>query len=812
MAGRVIEAKAVLSGEDRLSGILDRVNRKLRDVGKGAKVSADIERMNKSLAGTKRQLEALDRVKAAQSRLSTARLGLTGARAEADRIGSALATAKQVKDVKAVAELTARNRVAQRAVAQATGAVERQTSAVADARRAFAGFGVPVENLIAHERALRSSVDQTTAAIRKQALAQRDRERFAEAKALKLQRRQEALEAAMPTRPRPIPTPTRRTERGERSLGPLAGAIGAYEAADQYRKAAAFDRRLTMIGQTADATREQIDGLGSSVHELAQQTATPVDKLAGGLEALVAQGRNLKESLDFLPSVARTAAASGSEVDDIAKTADSVGTNFEIAGKQMQKAFDIMAAGGKAGQFELKDMARYLPSLGPAASAIGFKGEKGLSDLVAMLQTMRKGSGTAEEAVASMNNILAKMESDKTIKGFKALGIDAEAAFKKARKEGKNLVEVFEELVQKGLKGDRSRLGELIDDMEFKRGVQALMSYRGEWQKLSASLRDNSGGTVMRDLVQVTKDAQAGLDRLSNSTARFTQALARLADAGGVSSGLGGAGKEFESIAVALERINKAYAEGGLTGAISQAAGDASERMKENRKAWLDERGKQETGRVAELEADNKRFREKLEREGQSPASIEKTMQLRQRDVDRARRRQGAVEKAKADPALADKKPLMMGVNPLAPIQGTPGEVGPGVTSFQQAYPINLTRRAKPRVVPLPPQRPASMPREIESIHDVLGPNAGRPGSGPAGPVTAKVESPVPVAVSVSDLTGQATLTGNFTIAPSPLFTATFDGIKQQIMQLSGKVSAIGGNGPGSTGHSSPDAGKGGRD
>ncbi|GLS59758.1 phage tail tape measure protein [Methylobacterium haplocladii] len=196
-------------------------------------------------------------------------------------------------------------------------------------------------------------------------------------------------------------------------------------------------------------------------------------------------------------------------------------------------------------------MARYLPSLGPAASAIGFKGEKGLSDLVAMLQTMRKGSGTAEEAVASMNNILAKMESDKTIKGFKALGIDAEAAFKKARKEGRNLVEVFEELVQKGLKGDRSRLGELIDDMEFKRGVQALMSYRGEWQKLSASLRDNSGGTVMRDLVQVTKDAQASLDRLSNSTARFTQALSRLADAGGISSGLGGAGKEFESIAIA---------------------------------------------------------------------------------------------------------------------------------------------------------------------------------------------------------------------------------------------------------------------
>ena len=534
-------------------------------------------------------------------------------------------------------------------------------------------------------------------------------------------------------RPRSAPRDGIDHEMAMAGRGAIGGVIGGGIAVDGYRRAAAFDRRLTMIGQTADATRAQIDALGASVHNLAQETATPVDKLAGGLEALVAQGRSLREALDFLPSVARTAAATGSDVDDIAKSADSVGSNFKIASKEMQAAFDIMAAGGKAGQFELKDMARYLPSLGPATSAIGFNGRKGLADLVAMLQVMRKGSGTAEEAVSSMTNILSKMESDKTLKGFKDLGVDAEKAFATARKEGKNLVEVFEELVQQALKGDRSKIGLIADDQEFKRGIQALMSFRGEWQKLSGTLQTGSDGTVMRDVVQVTKDAQAAIDRTSNAWNRFIQAASRAADAGGVSKGLGDTAEEFQSIAVALERINAAYAEGGLTGALKQAAGDAGDRIRENRKAWLDERGKREDLGIAKLEADKDALRERLQREGHSPESIESRLKLRQDVIDQARRRRAVITAARQDPGLADRKPLRMGVDPTAPIQGKPGPVGIGTVEFNKAFPIELRpQAAEPRPVPLPPQRPADVPRfrGIETIEDVLG--AGSRGASPA--------------------------------------------------------------------------------
>ncbi len=102
----------------------------------------------------------------------------------------------------------------------------------------------------------------------------------------------------------------------------------------------------------------------------------------------------------------------------------------------MQLAFDALVAGGKAGQFELKDMARYLPSLAPAAKALGLEGQRGLESLVAMLQVIRKGSGTSEEAASSMQNILQKMQSEETTKRFKKMASTLRRRSQRAEKKG----------------------------------------------------------------------------------------------------------------------------------------------------------------------------------------------------------------------------------------------------------------------------------------------------------------------------------------------------------------------------------------
>lgn len=302
-----------------------------------------------------------------------------------------------------------------------------------------------------------------------------------------------------------------------RLVGAYVGARALTKSVKDYAEA---ERAITRIGVTADASKESLAGVGEAAFKVAQEVAMPYAKVVQGLDVLVAQGRSLKDAMAFLPAVARTASAAGAEVEDIAKTADSVSSNFKIAGDQMQSAFDIMAAGGKAGQFELKDMARYLPSLGPAAAAAGFQGAEGLRDLVSMLQVMRKGSGTAEEAAASMQNVLQKMMSEETAKRFKKFGVDLPKAMDKAKAEGRNLVEVFEELTATAIKGDLSKLPQLINDMEFARGIRAVMAYRGEWQKMSKVIGTTAAGSVANDLSKVTDNVQAKLDRLANAYSR----------------------------------------------------------------------------------------------------------------------------------------------------------------------------------------------------------------------------------------------------------------------------------------------------
>jgi TP901 family phage tail tape measure protein len=293
------------------------------------------------------------------------------------------------------------------------------------------------------------------------------------------------------------------------------GAIAAPAAlAASYKQYADVDRQISRIGITANASASELAGVRKQIEGIAYETAQSSGKVTGGLDVLVAQGRSLKEGLEFLPSVARTAAAAGAEIDDIAKSADAVSSNFKIAGRDMQAAFDIMAEGGKAGQFELKDQSRYLPSLAPAAAAAGFTGTKGLTDLVALLQIMRKGSGSSEEASSSMSNIFQKMESEETVKRFDKFGIKLRGGLEKARKEGKNLVEVFADLTEQALKGDFSKLPQLFSDMEMARGMRALLTYRKELQAMVGQIEKTASGSVGRDLTKVTNDARAQLDRM----------------------------------------------------------------------------------------------------------------------------------------------------------------------------------------------------------------------------------------------------------------------------------------------------------
>lgn len=363
-----------------------------------------------------------------------------------------------------------------------------------------------------------------------------------------------------------------------RGAAALGGAFALHRAGQALKEAtirfSQVDRAMTRTGITGDATAEEVRKGTEELRNLARQTATMFDPAQKGLDAITASGREFGEAMKMMPSVLRTAQASGAGVEEIANSSTALLDHMKISIEGLQEAQDTLAMGGKLGKFELKDMARYLPSMLPAFKALGAEGQSGLRSLVAMLQVIRTGTGTAEEAAASASNIFQKMESEETTKRFQKFGIDLRKEMAKARKEGRNLSEVFVDLSDKALKGDLSKLPQLFSDMEFARGMRALIAGRDKYKEYLGEL-GKSSGTIATDLKRVTEDAQANIDRLREGADRAKSAF------GGLASELGSplikqGADNFDALAQAMERATKAAREGGLSGAVKQISGEVA--------------------------------------------------------------------------------------------------------------------------------------------------------------------------------------------------------------------------------------------
>ena len=333
----------------------------------------------------------------------------------------------------------------------------------------------------------------------------------------------------------------------------LAPAVLGYAGVSAVRRFAETELAITRIGLTADATDAEIAAMYVRLRELAFATGKSFNEVSTGLGNLVAGGMDLKTALISLPAIAKTAQASGATVDDMASSTLALQQNLGISAEKMQAAFDILVAGGKAGKFELKDMARYLPSIAPAAVALGLHGEAGLKKIVAMLQTVRQGTGTVEEAASSVQNIFAKMESEQTGKRFAKFGINLRSEMAKARKEGKDLLGVFIELTQRAVKGDLSKIPQLFTDMEFARGMRALMAFRDTMADVLDRL-EKAQGSTQTDFNRVMKVAQVRTNQLSEAFDRAKNAAGSFLDTVGTTGALQKMAVFFETAATHLQK------------------------------------------------------------------------------------------------------------------------------------------------------------------------------------------------------------------------------------------------------------------
>ena len=181
------------------------------------------------------------------------------------------------------------------------------------------------------------------------------------------------------------------------------------------RKAMTYDEQLSYMADTAtggdgqEAYQRNKAQISDGIDAALKGGGGKREDAAAALNTMVASGKfTMPEALAQLKAVVKTAFASGASSDDIAKTAISM-KNFGLT--DLSPAFDMMMRAGQMGGFELKDMAKSLPSQLAYARASGYVGMGDLAKLLSLNQAAMSTAGTTEEAGNNVINLLQKFSS-----------------------------------------------------------------------------------------------------------------------------------------------------------------------------------------------------------------------------------------------------------------------------------------------------------------------------------------------------------------------------------------------------------------
>lgn len=248
---------------------------------------------------------------------------------------------------------------------------------------------------------------------------------------------------------------------GRGIAGLAAGATAAgMVLAQPMKKQMDYDRSLAMTANTAFAERDaagRIAGkaeLNNAVKSAVEIGGGTKEDALGALDTMLASGAvKADTAMKLLPTLQKGATATGASTDDLAKIAISAMQQFDIGEDQIGEVLDKAVAAGQAGNFELADMARWLPQQMAAGKSAGLKGMSGFEALLVANQQARVTAGTSDEAGNNLVNLLAKLTSKETSDRFRKLdikgkdgkdhGVDFIASMEAQKKKGKNSIEAF---------------------------------------------------------------------------------------------------------------------------------------------------------------------------------------------------------------------------------------------------------------------------------------------------------------------------------------------------------------------------------
>ena len=300
---------------------------------------------------------------------------------------------------------------------------------------------------------------------------------------------------------------------GVAGLGAVAAGVGN-KLRGMVRDSAEFEDMLQGIAQTGEMSDEQLKSLRASILRLAPQLGRLPNQIGDVADKLVAAGIAPDRVEKMLEPIGRVAVATRSEIADITKASQALFQNLDIMPDKLESTFDKVWLAAKRGNFELKDMAQFLPALAAAAASRGMKGVPAAVELAAAAQIVREGSGSPGQAATNLKDLILKSTAPQTVKKFEKVGIDIKAAIAEGLAKGQSPLETIVLQTKKALAENKGlTVGDLFHDQQAQLALAKLIEKYEEFIKIRNEAM-GAVGTIDTDFKKMTGTMKNELDRL----------------------------------------------------------------------------------------------------------------------------------------------------------------------------------------------------------------------------------------------------------------------------------------------------------
>jgi TP901 family phage tail tape measure protein len=280
---------------------------------------------------------------------------------------------------------------------------------------------------------------------------------------------------------------------------------------------ATVERRLTRIGNTIGATRDQMRDMNGDIERTAQAYGLTTDALTGTVEAYAAAGADLPDiaaNLDILAKAQQGIDATGA---DTVNAWDTARKSLKLTNDEAERFFGIIAAGGAAGKFEAKDAAQYLPNILPSVAALGQTGNQAVLSTMGALEVIRDFAGSSEQAATSISDLLDKLTAPDVEKKFANVGISLRTELEKGNAAGEDLYDTLHRIIDSATKGDARNLAKFFSEKDSRRAARVILTEIERIRAAQDEIARNAPTVLDKNVGNILADTQTKLDRLGGS-------------------------------------------------------------------------------------------------------------------------------------------------------------------------------------------------------------------------------------------------------------------------------------------------------